>query len=190
VGSIPTGPAIDRKPIMFTVSDKAQLAELSFRFPVLVKTEYKAGAGLEQEVGDEDTLYAVAESIFPQKVLIFQAPKTLGALLAVLSQDTANHSSMRMRTEHPNFPKIVAYGDLATRYLLVKMAADQIHWEYFALLRELTGTNPVKLEHRGFIDFMASDWLQWARDNGKLDPLGEELMNQHRSDVQQRNALV
>jgi hypothetical protein len=42
---------------------------------------------------------------------------------------------------------------------------------WFWALRALTGENPVPSEHRGNIEAMANDWLQWGQEKGLIKQL-------------------
>ncbi len=163
---------------MFHVRTLARLAELHLQYPVLVRGEFTSDAFERVAHNNEELQQAVIEAFDAsptQHACVFSMPVTLGELLERLSQDTGIYSGSRERANHPNVKKIVAFGDLATRYLLTKMAAGEHHWEYLILLRELTGENPVPPEHRGYIEAMSLDWLRWAKDAGKLDALASSL---------------
>lgn len=147
----------------------------TFRYPLTVR----AGT-VDEIVQDEDALKdatarGLAHTAHASHVEIYQMPMTLGELLDDWNRDTAIHSSMTLRKRHPNYPKILAFGDIAVRYLLLKMAAGEAEWGYLSVLREITGVNPCDFDHAGYFDLMVEDWLMWAEDYGKLDPLALEF---------------
>src|SRR6185437_259365 len=161
---------------IFHVKSLERLAELHLQYPVLVRAEFISDAFERVATGYSELQHIVTEAIgISNHACIFSMPTTLGELLERLDEDTGMYSGSRERTHHPNVKKIVAFGDLATRYILTKMAAGEFHWEHFILLRELTGENPVLPEHRGYVAIMTLDWLRWAKTSGKLDPLALSL---------------
>ncbi len=157
---------------MLHVDSIEQLNNLSgIRFPVLVRAkdyeiEVKSAKDFSSTVLDILLKYNEAN--------IYELPSTLGEMLENLCRDTGHFSSSRQHIEHPMFSRIVAIGDLATRYILLKLAAGETQFVFLLLLRELTKQNPAK-EHAGQIGRMIIDWYNWGIDNKKIDALGEQL---------------
>jgi hypothetical protein len=165
---------------MFRVESLARIEQLSLQFPILIRSEFAVNA-FERVVNNLAELqHALPDALDASPTacaLLFEMPVTLGELLECLYHDTAAHFASRFHRSHPNFAKIVAFGDLATRYILIRLAAGDIRPEYFMLLRELTGEHPYP-ERTGFDDRDRIDWLFWAKENGKLESLALDLLAQ------------
>ena len=78
-------------------------------------------------------------------------------------KDTMPVSSVNAITEHPAYQAILNLGKKAIPLILQKLQFEVGHW--FPALRELTGSNPVSPDHRGNMELMRQDWLQWGKDN-------------------------
>jgi hypothetical protein len=79
-------------------------------------------------------------------------------------RETCYHSSLSIMYEHPAYRAIVALGRPVIPILLRQIETDP-SWLIGALW-ELTGENPVPPEHRGRLTLMATDWVNWGRQNG------------------------
>ena len=78
--------------------------------------------------------------------------------------ETMFSSSLTDKTSSPAYTEIVQMGWAAVPLILRELSEAPDYW--FAALREITGENPVPGEHRGNLEFMANDWLLWARRQG------------------------
>jgi len=67
---------------------------------------------------------------------------------------------------HPAYQQIIGMGPSAVPLILDELRKEPDHW--FWALRAITGASPVKKEHRGKIEHMAADWIEWGRQNGYL----------------------
>ena len=77
--------------------------------------------------------------------------------------DTRLLSSLTARTMHPAYQEIIKMGTNALPLILRELERDPNHW--FAALRAITGTDPVKPSERGDLTAMTKAWLRWARQN-------------------------
>jgi hypothetical protein len=75
-------------------------------------------------------------------------------------------SSINEMVSHYAYQEIIGMGPDAIPILLNEMQRDPDHWSW--ALRAITGENPVKEEHRGNIDLMAQEWVQWGKERGYL----------------------
>ncbi|MBI1830609.1 MAG: hypothetical protein HYR84_04060 [Planctomycetes bacterium] len=75
-------------------------------------------------------------------------------------------SSIQKMCMHPAYQQIIGLGPDAIPLLLAQMQHDPDHWSW--ALHAITGENPVREEHRGDIDLMAQDWVEWGKANGYL----------------------
>ena len=73
-------------------------------------------------------------------------------------------SSSTDRAMLPAYQAIIGMGETALPFIFDEMRQRGGHW--FWALRAITGENPVPPEHRGNVEAMTQDWLQWARQRG------------------------
>jgi len=81
-------------------------------------------------------------------------------------EDTMFSSSTTEMINHPAYKQIIGFGKEVVPYLLKDMAKTGNHW--FEALQSITGANPIQHGHRGKIQLMIADWMQWAIIN-KID---------------------
>jgi hypothetical protein len=65
---------------------------------------------------------------------------------------------------HPAYQQIIGMGKSALPLILRELEKELDHW--FWALRAIAGEDPVPEEHRGKMKQMATDWLQWGREQG------------------------
>lgn len=80
--------------------------------------------------------------------------------------DTEFMSSINNIVMHPSYQRIIGMGKDATKLILNEMKEEKGHW--FWALRAITNEDPVKPSHRGNIEAMTEDWLDWGQENGYL----------------------
>ena len=85
-------------------------------------------------------------------------------LAAQWREQAAPLSSSTDRAMLPAYQTIIGMGETALPFILEEMRNRGGHW--FWALRAITGENPVLPEHRGNVEAMTQDWLQWGRDQG------------------------
>ena len=85
-------------------------------------------------------------------------------LVAEWREQAAPLSSSTDRAMLPAYQAIIGMGETALPLILDEMLQRGGHW--FWALRAITGENPVPPEHRGNVEAMTQDWLQWARRRG------------------------
>lgn len=81
-------------------------------------------------------------------------------LAAKWQYDTAASSSITEMAIHPSYQQIIGMGRNALPFIFRELEKAPHHW--FWALRAITGEDPVKPEHRGNLDAMTKDWLEWA----------------------------
>ncbi len=107
---------------------------------------------------------ALIEHAFPTTRQDFEITDRFYELARRWSQETMFSSSLTDKTSSPAYTEIVQMGWAAVPLILRELSEAPDYW--FAALREITGENPVPGEHRGNLEFMANDWLLWARRQG------------------------
>ena len=80
--------------------------------------------------------------------------------------ETRFESSIMTMTEHPDYRAIVAFGWDVVPVMLRHLRATSAPGFWFPALREITGADPVRPEHRGDMAAMREDWLRWADETG------------------------
>jgi len=68
----------------------------------------------------------------------------------------------------PAYEQIVAMGVAVVPAILEDLRRKPDHW--FMALRKITGASPIKEEHRGRLNEMAADWIEWGESNGLISP--------------------
>ncbi len=87
-------------------------------------------------------------------------------LVAIVHEECAHLSSVREVVLHPAYQQIIGMGSSALPLILRELKHKPGHW--FWALRAITQDDPVLPNHRGVIEEMAQDWLNWARKKGFL----------------------
>lgn len=88
--------------------------------------------------------------------VLFQQWKSEVALLSSASAITQNAA----------YQQIIAMGASVIPFILIKLQQDPQH--LFVALYQITGENPVPLEHAGHLEKMTNDWLEWGSKKGYI----------------------
>lgn len=70
-------------------------------------------------------------------------------------------SFAKQSTQLPSYQAIIEMGDSALPFIFKEMTSEPNHW--FVALKKIVSDNPVAPEHKGNIQLMTNDWLQWAK---------------------------
>jgi hypothetical protein len=87
-------------------------------------------------------------------------------LAAKVKEDTKYDSGFQSIIDHPAHKEIVEAGESVIKYILQDMQEDTWHW--FLALHLITGEIVIKEEHRGMVQAMIDDWLEWGRERGYI----------------------
>jgi len=87
-------------------------------------------------------------------------------LAAKVQEDTKYDSGFQGIIDHPAHKEIVEAGEFAIKYILQDLQKDPWHW--FMALHLITGEFVIKPEHRGMVQAMTGDWLEWGREKGYI----------------------
>ena len=85
-------------------------------------------------------------------------------LTSAWRRDTELSSSLTEISTHPAYQRIVGMGCLALPLIFQELAREPDHW--FWALKAITGCDPVPPSHRGDLELMTADWLEWGRSRG------------------------
>jgi len=75
-------------------------------------------------------------------------------------------SSIQEMAMQPAYQQIIGMGPDVVPLLLKELRERPDHW--FWALRAITGENPVKPDHRGKVDRMAADWIEWGNSHALI----------------------
>lgn len=81
-------------------------------------------------------------------------------------EETLITSSVNEIESNPSYLEIIKMGKKVLPYIFQDLKSDHAFW--FHALEEITGCNPIKYNHRGYIDLMAEDWLKWGEVHGYI----------------------
>lgn len=76
-------------------------------------------------------------------------------------EESRFYSFTKQSTELPSYQAIIEMGDSALPFIFKEMVNEPNHW--FVALKKIVGENPVLPEHKGNLQLMTNDWLQWAK---------------------------
>ncbi len=79
-------------------------------------------------------------------------------------RETAHLSSAAKMAVHPAYQQIIGMGPIVVPFILAELSISPDHW--FWALSAITGDDPIRQEHRGRIQKMAEDWIEWGRQQG------------------------
>ncbi len=109
----------------------------------------------------------VGESLFLQK--IYQESyqenlkKNFQLYKNIWEEQTLLSSNMTEIINNSAYLSIIALGADVIPLIIQDLRNDENHW--FSALESLTGSHPIKKEHKGIFNLMKSDWLDWADKN-------------------------
>jgi hypothetical protein len=63
---------------------------------------------------------------------------------------------------HPAYQQIIGMGILALPFIFAELESVEDQW--FWALKAITGADPVPEQHRGDLELMRADWLNWANE--------------------------
>jgi hypothetical protein len=81
-------------------------------------------------------------------------------LKTVWENDTLFSSSITEITNHPAYHSVIKLGKEVVPLIIEDLQTTNNHWFY--ALEILTGENPIRPNHRGNIELMKNDWVEWA----------------------------
>ena len=82
-------------------------------------------------------------------------------LAAEWKRDTAHLSSSSGIAQHSSYQAIIGMGKEAIPFILEDLEVTRAQW--FWALSAITRESAIRPEHRGDVDSMTADWLEWGR---------------------------
>lgn len=80
--------------------------------------------------------------------------------------DTEWMSSTADMKLHPNYAHLLNMGRFALREILIRMQNGDVKLQWFLLLKNIAGQDPVPPHHRGRVPEMMQSWMSWGKQNG------------------------
>ncbi|MGV8083312.1 MAG: cold-shock protein [Coriobacteriia bacterium] len=145
VTDLPRGHRVIISPTQAITGEEGAQAVLSWRSPANSRSPQRIsaeGVGQEQLDGSkaiEDRFNQLADEWLEQ------------------SEHMSSAAQMAML---PSYQQIIGMGTAAVPLIIKRLQERHGHW--FWALKSITGEDPVRPEHRGRVDDMASDWIEWA----------------------------
>ena len=109
------------------------------------------------KAGRNGSLSNNGEPLLP---VVENIPATFEQLAAEVTEDCKMVSITDIIAAHPSYVKIIGMGEKIIPFLIKMLDVKPVFW--FKALESITGTNPVKKEHKGNIAQMVTDWKNWA----------------------------
>lgn len=73
-------------------------------------------------------------------------------------------SSSRQMRRSEGFSELLAMGNRLVPLVLERLDREP-YPQWFILLRDVSGADPVSPQHKGLVHLMAEDWLAWGRQH-------------------------
>jgi len=105
----------------------------------------------------------MGQSVFIQEMYKQQLSKKFDLYSGIWKTETMFSSNSSEITNNSAYRSIIGLGKDIIPFIIQDLKQSENHWFY--ALELLTGENPIKNEHRGIINLMKSDWLNWAEKN-------------------------
>lgn len=105
----------------------------------------------------------IGQSIFTSEMYKHLVKKKFDYLSGIWKTETMFSSSISEIVNNSAYRSIIHLGNDALPYIIDDLKKTDSHWFY--ALESITGENPIKKEHRGFIPMMKADWVEWANQN-------------------------
>jgi hypothetical protein len=97
----------------------------------------------------------------------FDLEKTFTELAERWRAETGMHSSVSRLVTHPAYLSIIGLGRPALPLILGALKRKPEHW--FVALKAIARHSPVRPEQVGNVPQMAAAWLEWGRQNRRID---------------------
>ena len=149
-------PAIDDKPGM--MQDMRRRPFLNRR------SDTPRGSSYETKIIAEMLKKALADFAFPVTQQDFEITEIFLSMATRWREETMLCSSISKNMSNRWYLEIIALGKPAVALIIYELENNPDYW--FAALREITGQDPVRPEHKGYFELMRRDWLQWAEREG------------------------
>ena len=138
-----------------------------FSYPKIQERQRPIGVSIEaqfirQNIQTAHDLF-MGQSVFIQEMYKKQLGTKFDLYSGIWKTETMFSSNSSEITNNSAYRSIIGLGKDIIPFIIEDLKQSENHWFY--ALELLTGENPIKSEHRGIINLMKSDWLNWAKKN-------------------------
>ena len=138
-----------------------------FSYPTIQERHRPIGVSIEaqfirQNIQTAHDLF-MGQSVFIQEMYKKQLSTKFDLYSGIWKTETMFSSNISEITNNSAYRSIIGLGKDIIPFIIEDLKQSENHWFY--ALELLTGENPIKSEHRGIINLMKSDWLNWAKKN-------------------------
>ena len=138
-----------------------------FFYPTIQERQRPIGVSIEaqfirQNIQTAHDLF-MGQSVFIQEMYKKQLGTKFDLYSGIWKTETMFSSNSSEITNNSAYRSIIGLGKDIIPFIIEDLKQSENHWFY--ALELLTGENPIKSEHRGIINLMKSDWLNWAKKN-------------------------
>jgi hypothetical protein len=136
-----------------------------FSYPTIQERQRPIGVSIEaqfirQNIQTAHDLF-LGQSVFIQEMYKKQLGTKFDLYSGIWKTETMFSSNSSEITNNSAYRSIIGLGKDIIPFIIEDLKQSENHWFY--ALELLTGENPIKSEHRGIINLMKSDWLNWAK---------------------------
>jgi hypothetical protein len=138
-----------------------------FSYPKIQERQRPIGVSIEAQFVRQNIQTAhdlfMGQSVFIQEMYKKQLSTKFDLYSGIWKTETMFSSNISEITNNSAYRSIIGLGKDIIPFIIEDLKQSENHWFY--ALELLTGENPIKSEHRGIINLMKSDWLNWAKKN-------------------------
>jgi len=138
-----------------------------FSYPKIQERQRPIGVSIEAQFVRQNIQTAhdlfMGQSVFIQEMYKKQLSTKFDLYSGIWKTETMFSSNISEITNNSAYRSIIGLGKDNIPFIIEDLKQSENHWFY--ALELLTGENPIKSEHRGIINLMKSDWLNWAKKN-------------------------
>lgn len=136
----------------------------AYDYPLIEETQRPIAVGTDarsvsQNLYNSHRIF-MGHSVFASQLYKRRLDRKFSMLKSVWENDTIFSSSISEITNHPAYYAVIKLGREIIPLIIQDLQTTNNHWFY--ALEILTGENPIRPEHRGNIEQMKNDWIDWA----------------------------
>ncbi|GIL23791.1 MAG: hypothetical protein BroJett042_23040 [Bacteroidota bacterium] len=136
----------------------------AYDYPVIEETQRPVAVGKDAKFVSRNLhnshMIFIGQSVFASQLYQNRLNRKFNLLKSVWENDTMFSSSITEITSHPAYHAVIKLGQEVLPLIIQDLQTTNNHWFY--ALEILTGENPIRPEHRGNVEQMKSDWVNWA----------------------------
>jgi len=138
-----------------------------FFYPTIRETQRPVAVSIESLFVSQNIqsshIKFIGQSVFIQAMYEQQLKEKFEYYRNLWITETMFSSNVSEITNNSAYRSIINLGYEVIPFILEDLKKSENHWFY--ALERLTGHNPITPEHRGIVNLMKADWLNWAEEN-------------------------